>query len=137
MSLRKKLEEVQKLKDQPEKSRDEAERAKTEAEKAQDEAEQHGYDFEVVETEEALRAEVPTVCRTYCAQTWDEALNRVGVEASFELRKPENIFYPLAIQASDPPSIQSEVASTVTVSIEEMQPQDPPPPRSAGASKIT
>ena len=46
-----------------------------EAEKARDEAEQHGYDVRVAKTEDALRVEVPAVCRTYCAQTWDEALN--------------------------------------------------------------
>ena len=68
-----------------------------EAEKALDKAEQHGYDVDVAETEETLRAEVPTVCQTYCAQTWDEALNRAGVEAFSELRRPENIYYPAAI----------------------------------------
>ena len=76
-----------------------------EAEKAWDEAEQHGYDVGVAEIEDAFRAEVLAVCWTYCAQTWDEALNWAGVEASFELRKPENIFYPPAIRASDLPSI--------------------------------
>ena len=40
-----------------------------EAEKAWDEAEQHGYDIGVAEIEDVLRAEVPIVCRTYCAQT--------------------------------------------------------------------
>jgi len=76
-ALRKKLEEAQKLKDQAERLKNEVEKAKMEAEKArdEDEAEQHGYDVGVAETEETLRAEVPTVCRTYCAQTWDEALN--------------------------------------------------------------
>ena len=67
------------------------------AEKARDEVEQHGYNVGVAETEDALGAEVPAMCRTYCAQTWDEALNRARVEASSELRKPENIFYPPAI----------------------------------------
>ena len=80
VSLRKQMEEAHKLKGQ--------------AEKSKDEAEQHGYDVGVAEIEDALRAEVPAVCHTYCAQTWDEALNRVGVEASSELRKSENIFYP-------------------------------------------
>ena len=98
------------------------------AEKARDEVEQHGYNVAVVETEHALGAEVPAICRTYCAQTWDEALNRARVEASSELRKPENIFYPPAIRALDPPSTQGEVTSTVIVPIEETQPQDPPLP---------
>ena len=91
-------------------------------EKARDEAEQHGYDIGVAETEETLRVEVPAVCLAYCAQTWEEALNRVGVEASSKLRSPENIYFPLAIQASDLPSNQGEVASTVADSVEEAQP---------------
>ena len=99
-----------------------------EVEKARDKAEQHGYDVGVAETEETLRAKVPAVCRTYCAQTWDEALNRAGVEASSELKRPENIYYPPAIRASDLPFIQGEVASTVADPIEEAQPQDPFPP---------
>ena len=40
-----------------------------EAENARDKAEQHGYDVGVAETEDTLKAKVPTVCRTYCAQT--------------------------------------------------------------------
>ena len=87
-----------------------------------DEAEQKGYDIEVAKTEETLRAEVPAVCRIYCAQTWNEALNRARVETSFELRKAENIYYPSAIQASDLPSTQSEMASMVADSIKEAQP---------------
>ena len=46
-----------------------------EAERAKAEAEQKGYEIRVTETEETLRAEVLMVCRIYCAQTWDEALN--------------------------------------------------------------
>ena len=106
-----------------------------EAEKAQDEAEQQGYDLGVAETEETLRAEVPAVCHIYCTQTWDEALNRAGVEASFELRKPKNIYYPPAIRASDLPSTQGEVASTVAESIKETQPLDPLPPNQQGQTK--
>jgi len=68
------------------------------------------------------------VCRTYCAQTWDEALNRARVKASFKLRRPKNIYYPPAIRASDLPSIQGEAASTIADSIEETKPQDPLPP---------
>ena len=48
----------------------------------------------MAETEDALRAEVPRVCRIYYTQVWDEALNRVGVEPSSMLRKVENIYYP-------------------------------------------
>ena len=75
------------------------------------------------------------MCCIYCAQTWDEALNRAGVEASFELRKPENIYYPSAIQASDLLSAQGEVASTVVKPVKETQPQDPLPPHQQEQTK--
>ena len=64
------------------------------------EAEQRGYEVGIAETEEALKAEVLVVCHIYCAKTWDEALNRAGVEASSKLRKLENVFYPEAIRPS-------------------------------------
>ena len=131
-ALKKQLEETQRLKDQAEKSKVEAEKARVEAEKAMDEAEQKGYDLGVAETEETLRAEVPAVCH---AQTWDEALNRVGVKASSELRKPENVFYPSTIRASNLPSSQDDVASTVVDPSKEVQPQDPPPPSQQGPTK--
>ena len=98
-TLRKQLEETQRFRDYAEKAKAEAEKAKAEAESARDEAEQHGYDVGVAETEDGLRAEVPTVYRAYCAQTWEKALNRAGIDASSELRRPENIFFPPAIQA--------------------------------------
>ena len=76
----------------------EEDKAKAKDEKERDEAEQHGYDVGVAETEDALWAEVPTVCRAYCAQTWEEALNQAGVEASSGLRRAESIIFPLALQ---------------------------------------
>ena len=133
-AFRKKL-EAQKLQEQTERLKNEAEKAKMEAEKAQDEAEQQGYDLGVVETEETLKAEVPAMCRINYTQTWDEALNRVGVEASSELRKLENIYYPPAIRASDLPSTQGEAAFTVADPIKEMQPLDPLPPNQQEQTK--
>ena len=44
-----------------------AEEDKLKAEKEKDEAKQHGYDVGVAETKDALRAEVPAVCRAYYA----------------------------------------------------------------------
>ena len=44
---------------------EEVEKAKDQAKKAKEEAEQQGYDIRVAKTEEALRAEVSRVCRTY------------------------------------------------------------------------
>ena len=127
-TLKKKLEETQKLKDQVEKLKAEAEKAKIEAEQAREEAEQHGYDVGVAKNEDTLWAEVPAVCRAYCTQTWKETLNRAGLEASSELRKPENIYFPPAIQTSDLASTQGKAASIVAVSAKEAQPQDPLPP---------
>ena len=68
-TLRKQLKEAQKLRDQVEKAKAEAEEAKAKAKREKDEAEHHGYDVGVAETKDALRAEVPAVCRAYCAQT--------------------------------------------------------------------
>ena len=77
---------------------EEAEKAKVQVERVRDQAEQDRYDVGVVETEEAFRAEVLGVCRTYCFQTWYEALNQVAVEALFALRRAENVYYPFAIR---------------------------------------
>ena len=68
-TLRQQLEEANQLKALAEKARAQAEEDKLKAEKEMDEAEQHGYDVGVVETEDTLQAEVPAVCRAYCAQT--------------------------------------------------------------------
>ena len=111
------LEEAKKLKDQAEKSKMQAEEDKVKTEKERDKAEQYGYDVGVAETEDAFRAEVPTVCRAYCTQTWEEALNRAGIEASSELRKPENIVFPLALQISS----QKEVAPPAPQLVKEAQ----------------
>ena len=97
-ALKKQLEEAQRLRDQAEKARVQAEEDKAKAEKERDEAEQHGYDVGVAETKDALKAEVPAVCPVYCSQTWEEALNRAGIDASSELRKLENIIFPSALQ---------------------------------------
>ena len=135
--FKKHLEETQKLREQAEKSKKEAERAKAEAEQATNEAEQKGYDLGVAETEETLRAEVPMVCRIYCAQTWNEALNRAGVEASSKLRKAENVFYPTTILASDPPSSQTEDTPSTTNPNQEGLPQNLPPPGQLEQAKET
>ena len=78
----------------------------------------------MAETEDALRAEVPAVCRAYYAQTWEEALNRAGIDASSELRRLENVFFPSAIRVPN----QKEVAPPVTKPAEDAQFQNPPLP---------
>ena len=97
-ALKKQLKEAQRLRDQAEKAKVQAEEAKAKVENEKDEAEQHGYDVSIAETEDALRAEVPAVCRAYCTHNWEESLNRAGIDTSSELRKPENIIFPPALQ---------------------------------------
>ena len=91
-------------------------------EKERDVAEQHGYDVGIAETEDALRAEVPAVCHAYYTKTWEEAFNRAGIDASSELRKPENIIFPHVLQIPN----QKEVAPPVSQPAEEAQPQHLP-----------
>ena len=96
--MKQQLEEAKKLKEQAAKAKMQAKEDKAKAEKERDEAEQHGYDVGVAETKDDLRAEVPTVCRAYCTQTCEVALNQVGIVASSKLRKPENIIFLSALQ---------------------------------------
>ena len=91
------------------------------------EAEQKGYEIGIAETEKALKAEVPEVCRIYCARTWSEALNRAGVETSSELRRPENVYYPEAIRPSAPQPYQADAPSPVINLNEEVLPRNSPP----------
>ena len=76
-TLRKQLKEAQRLRNQAEKAKAEVEKAKAEAEKEKDEVEQHGYNIGVAETEDALRAEVPTIC--------EPTALRLGKKPSIEL----------------------------------------------------
>ena len=121
-ALRQQLEEANRLKALAEKAKVQAEEDKLKAEKERDKAEQHGYDVGVAETEDALRAEVPAVCRAYCAQTWEEALNQAGVEASSGLRRPESIIFPLALQIPK----QTETIPLAPQLTNEAPPQHPP-----------
>ena len=67
--------------------------------------------MDVVETEEALKAEVLEVCRFYCLQVWNEALDEVGVKVSSALRRAENVYYPPAIRASGFSSFKTDLVS--------------------------
>ena len=121
-ALKQQLEEANKLKDLAEKAKLQAEEDKVKAEKERDKAGQYGYDVSVTETEDVLRAEVPAVCRAYYAQTWEEALNQAGVEALSELRKPESIIFPSALQVPK----QTEMAPFAPQPVNEAPPQHPP-----------
>ena len=76
----------------------------------------------MAETKDALRAGVLAVCRCYCVQIWEEALNQARIDASSKLRKPKNIFFPPALQVPN----QKEAAPLVSQPAEEAQPQNPP-----------
>ena len=129
--MRKQLEKAQKLRGWAEKAKVEAEEAKVKAEREKDEAEQHGYNVGVAETEDSLMTKVPAVCRAYYTQTWEKALNRAGIDASFELRRPENIFFPPAIRVPN----QKEAAPPVIPPAEDAQLQNPPPPNQQEQAK--
>lgn len=82
-------------------------------EKAEDtaaQAEQEAYDTRVKETEENLRAQVIGVCRSYCLQVWNEALNQAWVDAFFILKKVENVFYPPALRVVGSFSSRTNIA---------------------------
>ena len=123
-ALKQQLEEAKKLKEQTEKARLHAEedKAKVERERERDEAEQHGYDVGVAEIEDALRAEVPMVCRGYCAQTWEEALHQARIEVSSKLRRSERIIFPRALQIPK----QTEIAPLAPQPTKEALLQHPP-----------
>ena len=121
-ALKQQLDEAKKLLDQAEKARMQAEEDKVKAKRERDAAEQHDYDVDVAETEDALRAEVPAMCRAYYIKTWEKALNRAGIEASSKLRKPENIVFPPTLQISS----QEEVAPPTLQPVKETQSQHPP-----------
>ena len=92
-------------------AREEAEFARTEAECSKEKAEEEAYDAGVAETEAALKAQFPGVCRIYCSQVWDEALKRAGVDASSDLWEAECVFYPSAIKEDATPSAAQEIIS--------------------------
>ena len=66
-------------------------------EEALAQAEKSGYDIRVKEIEDILRAQVTEVCWGYYLRVWTKALNLARVDASSNLRKNENIFYPPAL----------------------------------------
>ena len=115
--LKKKVADAEGAKNVAEWAREEALRGKAEADfgrveaqASKEEAEEAAYAARVAETEAALRAQVPGVCRLYCSQVWSEALKQTGVEASFDLWKAENVYYPFAICEAAPSNSEAEVA---------------------------
>ena len=95
-------------------ARDEALRAKEEAEFTKAEAESSKEKVEeeafATETQATLKAQGPGVCRLYYSLVWNEAFKQAGVEASSDLWKVENVYYPPAIRETAPFNSKVEVA---------------------------
>ena len=89
----------------------ETEFAKMEAETSKDKVEEEAYDARVADTQATLKAQIPSVCRLYCSQVWNEALKQVGVEASSDLWKAEKVYYPPAIRETASASSEAVSAS--------------------------
>ena len=66
-------------------------------------AETLAYERGVLETETRLTAEVTVVCREYCAETYNQALDRAGIPADFDLRKIDQVYYPEDLRENPTP----------------------------------
>ena len=119
--MKKKLAEAEGAKNVAEWAKDKALRAKVEAvfarakvksskEKAVDEA----YDLGVADTQATLKAQVYGVCKLYYSQVWNKALKQAGVEASSDLWRVENVYYPPTIRETAPSSSEARDAPEET-----------------------
>ena len=88
----------------------------------------------MAKTEAALRAKVLGLCKTYCFQVWNEALNQAGVEASSILRKAKSVYYPPAICASS--SSSSKTDTPLEVADPEKSNPKKVPPSSSSPPKV-
>ena len=71
-----------------------AEKALKVAQEAAKAAETSVYECGVLETEARLTVEVIMVCREYCAETYNQALDRAGIPADSDLRRVDQVYYP-------------------------------------------
>ena len=62
---------------------------------------------------ETLKAKVLEVCRNYCLQVWNEALNHARVKASSTLRRAKSVYYPPTIRAPASTSSKADTPSDV------------------------
>ena len=72
-------------------------------------AEAAAYECEVLETEARLTAEVTVVCEDYCAETYYQAFDWVGVPADSDLRRADQVYYPEDIR-EDPIALPPLIA---------------------------
>ena len=52
------------------------------------------YECGVLETEAMLTVEVTVVCKEYCAETYNQALDRAGILAESVLKRVDQVYYP-------------------------------------------
>ena len=64
------------------------------AQEAATAAETSAYKRGVLETEARLAVEVIVVCREYCAETYNQALDQAGIPADSDLRRVDQVYYP-------------------------------------------
>ena len=67
------------------------------------------YERGVLETEARLTTEVTVVCKDYCAETYYQALDQVGVPADSDLRRADQVYYPEDIR-EDPTALPPSAA---------------------------
>ena len=85
----------------------------------------------VVETQAALKAQVPRVYRLHCSQVWNEALKQAGVETSSDLWRVENVYYPPTIKEAAPSSskargvLEGAEAARIVVAVVSTSPDEP------------
>ena len=71
-----------------------AEEALKVAQEATTAVETSAYERGVLEMEARLTAEVTAVCREYCAETYNQALDQVGIPQDSDLRRVDQVYYP-------------------------------------------
>ena len=64
------------------------------AQEAATAAETSAYECGVLETEARLAVEVTAICGEYCAETYNQVLDRAGTPADFDLRRVDQVYYP-------------------------------------------
>ena len=71
------------------------------------------YERKVVETEVRLTAKVTIVCRDYCAETYNKALDWAKVPADSDLKRTDKVYYPEDIR-EDPTALPPHSSSQST-----------------------
>ena len=80
-----------------------AEEALKVAQEAATAVETLAYERGVQETETRLTAEVTAVCKEYCAETYNQALDRARIHADSDLRRIDQVYYPEDLRENPTP----------------------------------